>query len=260
MSELGVDVFATPEALAAGVAERLLDALPILPGEAVHLALTGGTIADAVHREVARRWAERAVAWDRVHVWWGDERFVASDDPDRNALQARRALLDRLPVPAARIHEMPAADRSVSVTDAAAAHAAELERYWPGRFDLVMLGIGPDGHVASLFPGLPGVGERSSLVCAVTDSPKPPPQRISLTLPALNRADSVWFLASGSAKAHAVATALAEASQTRAEASQTPVEASQTRGEASEMLPAARVSGLSSTMWFVDQDAAALIG
>jgi 6-phosphogluconolactonase len=122
------------------------------------------------------------------------------------------------------------------IEDAAAAYSDEMRKYGSGEFDIVMLGVGPDGHVASLFPGLPQVDVDDRIAVAVTGSPKPPPERISLTRGALNRARSVWFLVSGQAKSDAVASALggADVHQT----------------------PAAGVSGKEETIWFVDHEAA----
>lgn len=210
-------------------------------GRAPAVALTGGTIADRMHAAAAEhpRTGPTAyrVDWSRVDLWWGDERYLAADDADRNAVQARRALLDHVPVDPARVHEAPAADSGpADVEAAAAAYAAELREQGPDRFDLVMLGVGPDGHVASLFPGYPQLDVVDAAVVAVHDSPKPPPERVSLTLPVLNRAAEVWFLASGEAKAEAVARALT--------------------GADVHEVPAAGVRGRERTVWLLDEAAA----
>lgn len=204
-----IEVQPTPEALATAVAGELLSRLADLQaaGRVPQIALTGGTIADAVHREIARLSPESGVDWGAVVVWFGDERFVAPDSPDRNAGQARTAFLDA--VGASRVYEIPATDAAATVEDAAAAYAGLIRAHGSGAFDVVMLGIGPDGHVASLFPGLPGVTVTDAIAIGVHDSPKPPPERVSLTLECLNRADAIWFLASGESKADAVARALA---------------------------------------------------
>jgi 6-phosphogluconolactonase len=164
---------------------------------------------------------------------------VPADDPERNALQARQALLDRLPFDPHRLHPMPAADTGFgSLDEAAASYAEELRASPAGSFDVVMLGVGPDGHVASLFPGFPQLYVTDTIAVGVSGSPKPPPERISLTLPALNRAEQVWFLVSGDAKSDAVARALAPE----------PPEVHD--------LPAVGVHGRRHTVWFLDEAAA----
>src|SRR5690606_3753803 len=147
------------------------------------------------------------VDWARVSFWWGDERFVPRDSDERNAVQARAAMLDHLPVDPARVHVVPSSDDVRDNVAAAAAYADLLEQHGPERFDLVMLGVGPDGHADSLFPGHPGLDARGTSTVSVDDSPKPPPERVSLTFETLTRADAVWFLANGEGKAEAVAAA-----------------------------------------------------
>jgi 6-phosphogluconolactonase len=207
-------------------------------GRVPAVALTGGTIADQVHREVARLHADSgSVDWSRVEVWWGDERYVPADDPERNAGQARAAFLDQVGVDPARVHEMPASDGGhADVEAAAAAYSDELRTHGTGDFDVVMLGVGPDGHVASLFPGFPQLDVDDRIAVAVTDSPQPPPERVSLTYGALTRARDVWFLASGGAKAEAVARALGGADR--------------------HDVPATGVHGREHTRWLLDRDAA----
>jgi 6-phosphogluconolactonase len=151
------------------------------------------------------------VDWMHVDFWWGDERYVPADSTDRNDRAAELDLLDVVGVDPARVHAMPAADEvHPDVRVAAAAYDQEMRRHGDVPFDLVMLGVGPDGHVASLFPGFPQLLVDDELTVPVTDSPKPPPERITLTFPALNRTREVWFLVAGEEKADAVARALAE--------------------------------------------------
>jgi 6-phosphogluconolactonase len=241
-------VYDDAETLAAAVAARLLDLIGSAQadGGVASIALTGGTIADVVHRAVAGISAGSDVDWSRVDVWWGDERFLPAADPERNAGQARRALLDHVPVDPARVHEVPARvvdaeglGSVAGVEDAAVTYAREIRRDGKGSFDLVMLGIGPDGHVASLFPGHPAL-DVDDITVAVSDSPKPPPERVSLTFPALNRSDEVWFLASGDGKAEAVARALSGADRHE--------------------IPATGVHGQLATRWFLDRAAASRLG
>jgi len=174
------------------------------------ISLTGGSVADTVHREVARLSRAGAghapdVDWSRVDVFWGDERFVGPDDPDRNEKQAREALLDHVGVDPARVHAMPSTEDAPDVYAAAEQYAARLGEHAPSGFDVLMLGLGPDRHIASLFPGHAAVGVRDAPTVGLTDAPKPPPHRISLTLPTLARTRAVWFFVVGAGKADAVA-------------------------------------------------------
>jgi 6-phosphogluconolactonase len=210
-------------------------------GEVPQVALTGGTIAEAIHREIARLAPESDVDWSRIDFFWGDERFVAPDSPDRNAGQARAALLDVVGVDPARIHEMPSTADAASVEAAAASYSEVVRSVVAGRFHLTMLGVGPDGHVASLFPGFPQLDLGDEIAVAVTDSPKPPPERVSLTFAALNRSDEVWFVASGDGKAEAVGRALAA----------TPPDVHE--------IPAAGVHGAAATIWFLDRESASRV-
>ena len=233
-----VEVHESPEALATAIAGELLVRLADAQssGHEPQIALTGGSIAEAVHQELARLSAASEVDWSRVVVWWGDERFVAPDSPDRNAAQAQSAFLSSVGADPAKVHEIPSTADAADVDAGAVAYSDTL-RTFGGEFDVVMLGVGPDGHVASLFPGFPQLDVDDRIAVAVTDSPKPPPERISLTFDALNRAKSVWFLVSGEAKAPAVASALAE-------------------GTDLHDTPAAGVTGTEETLWFLDRAAA----
>ncbi len=205
-----IEVQPTAEDLATAVAGELLSRLADLQaaGHDPTIGLTGGSIADAVHRELARLSPGSEVDWTRVSVWFGDERFVAPDSTDRNALQARAAFLDA--VGATQVHEVPSTADVATAEEAADAYSADLRAHGAGGFDVLMLGIGPDGHVASLFPHHPAAATTGRIAVAVHDSPKPPPDRVSLTFEAMERSSQVWFMASGDGKAEAVARALAE--------------------------------------------------
>lgn len=235
MTSFPVVVHAGPKLLAEATAARLI--VRLTDAQAVRgtasLVLTGGRIAAQIYAAVRDNSARDAVDWSRVDFWWGDERFLPSGDPDRNETQAREAFLSALPVDPARVHPMPASDgpHGSDAAAAAAAYAAELGAV----FDVVLLGVGEDGHVASVFPGHP-VGADPRPVADVHDSPKPPPVRITLTLTTLNTADEVWLLASGAGKADAVREALTASPAT---------------------LPAAKVHGRQRTLWLVDTDARA---
>ena len=236
MSEARVEVQPDAGALATAVAGELLSRLADLQaaGGVPQIGLTGGSIAESVHRELARLTATSEVDWTRVVVWFGDERFVPADSPERNAGQARAAFLDA--VGATQVHEVPSSDDAADAEAAASAYGDAMREHGAGSFDVLMLGIGPDGHVASLFPGHPALDVDDQIAVAVHDSPKPPPDRVSLTFACLNRAETVWFLASGEGKADAVAAALTE-------------------GPSAE-IPARGVQGQTETTWFLDREAA----
>jgi 6-phosphogluconolactonase len=217
--------------------------------QAVHgtasVVLTGGGIGIAVLEHVAGLAEEpirETVDWEHVEVWWGDERYVPADSDDRNEKQARDALLGRVGVPEHRIHAMPPADGEFRTPeDGAAWYADQLaaaagEADGVPRFDVLLLGMGPEGHTASIFPDSPAARDERR-VFAVRDCPKPPPTRISLGFSAINTAEEIWMIAAGEAKAPAVAQALSGAD---------PVG-----------LPAAGVHGRRATRWLLDAAAAA---
>jgi 6-phosphogluconolactonase len=236
--------------LARSVADRLVTRLveaQAATGRA-HMVVTGGGMGTAVLAALAEGPGRDAVDWAGVHVWWGDERFLPAGHPDRNETQARAALLDTLPLDPAKVHAVPASDAPGvrDVDDAAQRYADELARVaredGTGRedvpeFDVLMLGVGPDAHVASLFPEMAAVHESERTVVGVHGSPKPPPLRVTLTLPAIRRAQEVWLVAAGAEKARAVGLSLSGAG---------PVPA-----------PAGAVSGRRATVWLLDRAAAA---
>ena len=188
-----VEIHDTAEALATAVATRLLETIAAAQAEGrdPHVVLTGGTIAESIHRQVAGLSPGSGVDWTRVHLWWGDERFVEPGSPDRNADQARAAFIDAVGVPAGHVHEVATTERAADVDAAAASYVEEVRTHGPGEFDVVMLGVGPDGHVASLFPGFPQLHADDAVAVGVTGSPKPPPLRVSLTFSTLNRTQSM---------------------------------------------------------------------
>jgi 6-phosphogluconolactonase len=243
-NERRVLVHPDKEALAASVAARFItktvDILDDL--DYANVVLTGGTMGLATLAAVNASPARDTIDWSRVSFWWGDERWVPRDSDDRNEKQAREALLDHIRVPAENIHAFPAEGEGLELDEAAAAYAAELSEHAPDgagapRFDITFLGVGPDGHIASLFPGLAGIRETERSVVAVRDSPKPPPQRLSLTRPVLNASDRIWLVLAGADKASALGLALAGATYTE--------------------VPVAGAKGRKRTVFFVDKDAAA---
>jgi 6-phosphogluconolactonase len=244
-AEASVIVHPDPGTLAQAIAARLV--VRLIDAQAgrglAGLVLTGGRIASAVYDAVVTSPARDALDWSRIEVWWGDERFLPSGHPDRNETQAQAVLLDKLPLDPARVHPMPASDGpDGDDPEAAAARYAQAlaDAAKPGserlpHFDVLLLGVGEDGHVASVFPEHPAAYEHRP-VTAVRGAPKPPPVRLTLTLPAINTADDVWLMAAGPDKAKAVGLALAGAG---------PVQ-----------LPAAGVGGLTRTLWLLDRQAA----
>jgi 6-phosphogluconolactonase len=236
------DAAVLADAVAARLVTRLVDA------QSAHVTasvvLTGGGIGTAVLRSLRDSRARDAIDWHRLDVWWGDERFVASDDDDRNEKGAREALLDHVDLDPARVHPMPATDGAFGTDPEAAAqgYAAELARaarpedHGPvPAFDVLLLGVGPDGHIASLFPDRPAVHDERPVV-AVRGSPKPPPNRLTLTFPSINAAREVWFVVEGGEKARAVRLALSGAGRVQ--------------------VPAAGAKGRTRTLWLLDSAAA----
>jgi 6-phosphogluconolactonase len=242
-----VVVLRDPAALATAVAERLVTALveaQAARGEAA-LVLTGGRIGTAALAALRESPARTAVDWPRLSVWWSDERYVEHDSPDRNERQARAALLDHVEVDPSRVHAMGALDGpdGPDVDAAAARYAAELAAAAPHGvgapvFDVVLLGVGPEGHVGSIFPESPAAYDERYVV-GVHGCPKPPPTRISLGFPALTSAREVWLLACGAEKAEAVALALSGAGRVQ--------------------LPVAGAVGHQQTLWLLDEAAASAL-
>ena len=232
------------DVLAESVAARLLTRLvdcQALRGHA-DVVLTGGGVGIASLAAVRRSPARAAIDWSRVDVWWGDERFVPADDPERNERQAREALLDRLDLDPKRVHPMgaPGGPDGDDVDAAAARYAAELRAAAPPGFavppfDVLLLGMGPEGHTASIFPESPAAHD-DRLVVGVHGCPKPPPTRISLGFSALNAAREVWMVVAGADKATTVAMALS--------------------GPGRLQIPAAGVAGAVQTLWLLDEAAA----
>jgi 6-phosphogluconolactonase len=241
-----VVVHATADLLAKAAAARLVTRL--VDAQAARgiasIVLTGGRVGGAVLRELRDNPARDAVDWSRVEMWWGDERWLPDGDAERNDQQARDDLLASIAVDPARVHPFPAADGRYAGDPeaAAAAYAAELaaatrpEDHGPvPRFDVLMLGVGEEGHVASIFPESPAAYETRPVV-AVRGSPKPPPTRLTLTFPAIAAATDVWLMAAGAEKAGAIALALG--------------------GAGAIQVPAAGVHGRARTLWLLDRESA----
>lgn len=228
-----------PSRLVTLTAGRLLTAVldAVAARGTAHIALTGGTMGSAVVAGLAEHPAADAVDWSRVHIWWGDERFLPAGDPDRNDTQNDGAGLRELTRGSDRVHRVPGPDEVDSAEESARRYGDTLRAEGADAFDVVLLGVGPDGHVASLFPGHPAQGTTDAMTVAVHDSPKPPPTRVSLTAECLSRSRELWFVVSGADKADAVAQGVAGA----------PAHASST----------GLVGGTERTLWLVDEAAAA---
>jgi 6-phosphogluconolactonase len=241
VGELSVVVHRDAEVLAAAAAARLM--VRVVDAQqargSASIVLTGGGVGIGTLKALAGTPARDAINWGAVDIWWGDERYLPPGNAERNEVQAAEALLDHVPVDPARIHRMPANTGS-DPESAAEQYADELAKAArPGaslpQFDVLMLGVGPEGHVASIFPESPAAYEEG-LVTAVRNCPKPPPTRISLTFGSITNADEVWLLAAGAGKAEAVGLALAGAGRVQ--------------------IPAAGARGGVRTLWLVDEAAA----
>ena len=204
------------------------------------VALSGGNTPRTLYRLLSTRFRNQ-IPWTKVHIFWGDERYVPLAHPQSNYRMARETLLDTVPCPAENVHQMPT--ELPNPDDAAREYEKTLRSYfskdWP-HFDLVLLGLGEEGHTASLFPGSPALNETKRWVVAVK-APAEPPLRLTLTLPALTEAASIYFLVTGSNKAQALHDVL-------------------TGSPAPKIYPASGVrSARGRVIWWVDRWAAALV-
>jgi 6-phosphogluconolactonase len=201
------------------------------------IVLSGGHTPRAMYQLWAEDYRER-IPWTKMHLFWGDERYVSPGDPHSNYRMVREALLEHVPIPLQNVYPMPTQFRDPD--EAARAYEATLRAAFPGEwpeFDLVFLGMGPEGHTASLFPRSPALDVKDRWVVAVR-APAEPPLRLTLTLPALNGAQNVMFLVCGEEKRDSLHRAWEAAAQGSPEC---PV---------SMVRPAGRVT------WFVDRTAA----
>lgn len=239
-----VHTYPDADALVAAAGDRLavtISAAIAARGRALVVLTGGGTGIGLL-----KRLRTHPIDWRNVHLFWGDDRFVPYDDDERNEKQAREALLDHVDIPAVNIHAMAPSDGAFGADLAAAAGAYETQLDGlaePGDrcpvFDVHLLGMGGEGHINSLFPHTAAVREQQRMVVGVDDSPKPPPQRITLTLPAVACAREVWLVVAGEAKADAVAAAIGGAD---------PID-----------VPAAGARGRESTVWLLDEMAASAL-
>ena len=197
----------------------------VTPDGYARLVVTGGSTGIAVLQQLFTdsNAGNAGIDWNRVHIFFGDERWVPDEHSERNDRQATDALLGRIDIPEKNIHRFlaPGPDTVYGETEgpcsgnvdmtvlsqAAASYARAISEYAPDVFDIHLLGMGPEGHINSLFPYTPELASSDSVV-AITDCPKPPPSRLSLTLRALNTSHRVWFVVAGEAKAEAVTHAV----------------------------------------------------
>ncbi|RWZ61352.1 6-phosphogluconolactonase [Labedella populi] len=242
-NERRVLVHADAEALAASITARFLTKIIDLldERERINVVLEGGRMGVRVLETINASPARDGVDWSRVHFWWCDERWVPAGDDDRNDTKARRALLDHIDQPADCVHAFAASDEGLTLEEAAAAYSDELAAHAEGdsslpTFDITFLGVGPDGHTASLFPDRAEISEREANVVAVLNAPKPPPERLSLTRHVLNSSQRIWVEMSGADKASVLGLALAGAAYTE--------------------VPIAGIKGRKRTVFFVDDAAA----
>lgn len=242
MSKTSVLQFLDAQALVDAARSRFVEVVTSAQAErgSASVVLTGGGTGIALLE--ALRADSGAIDWGNVDIFFGDERFLPSGDPERNEVQASEALLDHVDVHPDRVFRMAASDgpHGSDLEVAAATYAQVLGSRSGGEhtpaFDIHLLGMGGEGHINSLFPHTDAVREQHRFVVAVEDSPKPPPVRITLTLPAVRRAQHVWLLVSGANKADAVAAAVG--------------------GADSDDVPSAGAVGSESTVWFLDTAAA----
>lgn len=205
-----VHVHATPEAVAEAAAHavaELVQAVMASTGRFT-IALSGGETPRLMYSTLAERYLDK-LPWAKMHFFWGDGRFVPPDDPSSNYRMVREALLDHVPVQHINVHPMPVFFHDPA--EAAADYEATLKGYWADawpRFDLMLLGLGPDCHTASLFPTAPALTERTRWVVAVNEPRATPPERLTVTLPVINHAARIHFIVTGAEKAESVAQVL----------------------------------------------------
>ncbi len=231
-----VDIQADGQAVAQHVAEWLTEKALATSGQFA-VCLSGGSTPKTLYGLLAAEPFRSRFPWDRTHIFFGDERFVPPDHPDSNYRMAREAMLAHVPLPASQIHPFPT---DTTPEDCAARYAATLQQFYgaatldPARplFDVNFLGLGEDGHTASLFPGVAALQERTAWTAAVIGA-KPEP-RLTLTYPVLESAKVVGFLVAGAGKTAILARALS----------------------GDQALPAAHVKPVGELIWFTDKAAA----
>ena len=236
--KMDASVFSDLEALSRAALTGLLEIMhdAVTARGRFAIALAGGNTPSKLYRMWAEPQASAATPWERVHLFWGDERYVPAEDPLSNYRMARETLISQVPIPAANVHAVPT---NLSPAEKAAeAYERELKTFFPGapEFDLQLLGLGPEGHTLSLFPGSPVLEEKQRWVAAV-EVPAKPPQRITFTPVVANQALHTFFLVAGKDKREIVGALRRDP-----------------EGGASQY-PAARIRPAGGVKWFFDQAA-----
>lgn len=235
MSLQRIHLYRSADEMATSMAGRLISRIVELQQtkDHVHLALTGGVTPLKVYESLANLAQASELDLSRLELWWTDEGYVSTTDHLRNSTSALTLLAGALPFVSAQVHPMPSSTGTGDSDEAAYAYSKELGEVV---FDICLLNVGADGHVAAVYPDnvrtAPQI-ENSLSVIGVTDAPTDPPERITLTLRRINTSDEVWLLAAGQAKAEAVARGI----------------------QHDALIPAGIVQGAHRTDWFIDQDA-----
>lgn len=242
-----VKAFDSEEELAVSLAEYAADLAKIISQErdSFTVVLSGGSLVKSLRKLVEQPYID-SVDWSKWRVFWVDERVVPKDHPDSNYLLAYNEFLSKVPIPAGNVYAINDALSGEAAADDYETCLQHLVKTkildqsqstgFP-KFDLMLMGMGPDGHIASLFPGHPLVQEKEKWVSFIKDSPKPPPERISFTLPVINSSANVVLVVAGAGKASAVHIALSDVSN-------------------SDTLPVQLVSPEGELTWFLDKEAA----
>jgi 6-phosphogluconolactonase len=196
--ELDLTLYADAKELSEEVAVQILASIErgLKLKNQYHLVLTGGTLGVQISEALVNEFNADPDGFAGLHIWWSDERFVPADSVERNAFPFHKTVVNSKIV----IHEVLASDVAKSIDESVSDYELALENV---DIDLNILGLGPDGHVASLFPGVADIDDQRRIF-AITDSPKPPPARVSFTMSTINSAQEVWIVAAGESKAEAV--------------------------------------------------------
>jgi 6-phosphogluconolactonase len=234
--------FSDLDRLSQGAAEEILQLVRARSanGDFFSIALSGGHTPQKLYRLLADEYRDQ-LPWSKLHLFWGDERFVPHDDLRSNYRMVLKALIERVPIPTANVHPMPT--HFADPEHAARIYEKLLREFFPSAdrtFDLTLLGVGSDGHTASLFPNSPAIQEVRRWVIS-TNAPVEPLQRLSLSIPAINSSQRLLFLVSGAEKQQTISNILAD------------------RALNGGHFPASLVRGLESTQWFVDEAAGYLL-
>ncbi|KAL8534633.1 hypothetical protein ACS0TY_010600 [Phlomoides rotata] len=242
-----VKVFDTEEDLAVSIAKYAADLSNKISQErdSFTVVLSGGSLVKSLRKLVEQPYID-SVGWSKWHVFWVDERVVPKDHPDSNYFLAYTEFLSKVPIPAGNVYainEALSAEGAADDYETCLKHLVKTKTLdqsqstrFP-KFDLMLIGMGPDGHIASLFPGHPLVQENEKWVASIKDSPKPPPERISFTLPVINSSANIALVVAGASKAGVVYSALSDVTN-------------------SEVLPVQLIAPEGELTWFLDKGAA----